>query len=53
MTATLQYLKDKGIPITRDNYLNIAYFGNPPEKLSSEEESMLPEEVQQETNEQE
>jgi len=40
--AVLQYMKKEKIPLTRKNYLNIAYFGNPPKKLSGEEEYELP-----------
>jgi hypothetical protein len=35
-----------GIPVTRENYLNLAYLGEPPEQLSAEEECELPEELQ-------
>lgn len=39
----LDEMKKEGIPLTKENYLYIAYMGNPPEKLSAEEEAMLPE----------
>jgi hypothetical protein len=32
-----------GIPLTRENYLNLNYMGNPPSQLSPEEEAELPE----------
>jgi hypothetical protein len=34
------------LPITRQDYLNLAYLGRPPEVLSAEEETDLPKEVQ-------
>lgn len=42
----LDFMKEKKVPITRDNYLAIAYMGNPPEELSAEEEAELPEGLQ-------
>lgn len=39
-----------GIPVTRENYLNLAYFGNPPAELSAEEELELPEEIRSNAN---
>lgn len=35
------------IPITRDNYLNLAYFGEVPKELGAEQEAELPEQLQQ------
>lgn len=40
---TVEWLKKNGIPVTRRNYLNVAYLGNPPAELSAEEEAELPE----------
>jgi hypothetical protein len=40
----LEYLKENSIPITRETYLEVAYFGDPPD-LGPELESMLPEEL--------
>lgn len=34
------------IPLTRENYLDLAYMGDVPEELSAEEEADLPEEFQ-------
>lgn len=34
------------IPLTRENYLDLAYMGDVPEELSAEEEAELPEEFQ-------
>lgn len=42
----LEKMKEEGIPMTRENYLELAYMGDPPEELDAEEESMLPEEFQ-------
>jgi len=36
-------MKRDGIPLTRENYLELVYAGNPPETLSAEEEEDLPE----------
>jgi hypothetical protein len=47
MSATddpvLAMLKYYGIPVTRQNYLELAYCGHPPEELSAEEEADLAE----------
>jgi hypothetical protein len=41
LTAVEELMKDAGIPLTRENNLNLAYLGNPPEELG-EEEGYLP-----------
>lgn len=46
MDYVLDKMKESGIPMTRENYLELAYMGDPPEKLSAEEEADLPEEFQ-------
>ena len=33
------------IPVTRENYLGLAYFGNVPEELTAEQEAELPEKL--------
>jgi hypothetical protein len=38
----LDKMKQLGVKPTRENYLDFAYLGTPPEKLSAEEEAMLP-----------
>ena len=43
---TVEYMKKNGVPLTRENYLDYAYLGNPPSQLSAEEEAELPEELQ-------
>jgi hypothetical protein len=41
--GTLALLKQHGIPLTRENYLNLAFNGKPPaEPLDGEIEAMLP-----------
>jgi hypothetical protein len=45
--GTLELLKKYGIPLTRENYLRLAFAGNPPEEpLDGEIEAELPEELQ-------
>jgi hypothetical protein len=36
---------EKGVPLTRDNYLAIAYFGNPPDEIGGEIEASIPREI--------
>ena len=41
--STVEYLKTHGIPVTRENYLRLAFLGNPPdEPLDGELEAELP-----------
>jgi hypothetical protein len=42
----VRIMRRHGIPVTRENYLDLAYMGQPPEELGPEEESELPEELQ-------
>lgn len=45
--VVLTMLKKMNLPVTRESYVNLAYFGaKKPEDLTAEEESMLPEELQ-------
>jgi hypothetical protein len=46
MDAVLQKMKALGLPMTRENYLYLAYFGNSPGELGPEEEAELPEQFQ-------
>ena len=48
MDKIIQFMQQHDIPMTRENYLNIAYFGNPPELLDAEAEYGLPERFQTE-----
>jgi hypothetical protein len=41
--CVLDWMQKHDIPLTRENYLNAAYLGNPPKELSAEEEAELPE----------
>jgi hypothetical protein len=41
----VEYLDKHGVPITRENYLNVAYLGDPPKELGAEQEAALPEEL--------
>lgn len=41
----IEAMKKYKIPITRENYLDLAYMGEPPEELSAEEELELPEQL--------
>jgi hypothetical protein len=45
MDAALDYMKKNNIPLTKENYLDLAYLGDPPEKLGAEEEAQIPEEI--------
>lgn len=47
MDYVLEHMKQYKIPETRENYLDLAYLGNPPEPLSAEQEAELPEQFQQ------
>jgi hypothetical protein len=46
MDYVLEFMKQNNIPETRENYVDIAYMGNPPAILDAEEESALPEHLQ-------
>ncbi len=46
MDAVLQKMKALGLPMTRENYLYLAYFGNSPGERGPEEEAELPEQFQ-------
>jgi hypothetical protein len=41
----LEWMKKNDVPLTRKNYLDIAYLGDPPKELSAEEEADIPPEV--------
>ncbi len=44
--VVLDMMKKVGVEPTRENYIRWAYFRTPPEKLSAEEEALLPEQFQ-------
>jgi hypothetical protein len=46
MDANLDMMKRHGIPETRENYLALAYVGEPPDELSAEQELELPRQFQ-------
>ena len=46
MDPTLDMMKLHGIPETRENYLHLAYLGNPPDELCAEQELELPRQFQ-------
>lgn len=41
----LEAMKQNNIPLTRQNYLDIAYMGNPPEEIGGEIEAEIPWEI--------
>lgn len=45
LVAMMQRLN---LPMDRETYLDLAYFGEPPEELSAEQEAELPEQFRQE-----
>jgi hypothetical protein len=40
--STLEFMKKHGIPMTREDYLDVLFMGTPPEHLDAEEEMELP-----------
>jgi hypothetical protein len=43
----LQLMRDRGIPITRENYIEMNWMGDPPEPWTAEDEDQLPEELRE------
>ncbi|MGA7553137.1 MAG: hypothetical protein WA274_24400 [Candidatus Acidiferrales bacterium] len=41
----LQLMIEKGVPLTRQNYLDIAYMGAPPDEIGGEIEASIPKEI--------
>ena len=41
-SPVLDYMVEHNMPLTREKFLELAYFGNPPELLGPEEEAELP-----------
>ena len=41
----LQRMKEYNVPLTRQNYLDMAYMGNPPEEVGGEVEASIPWEI--------
>jgi hypothetical protein len=48
--ATILVMKRKGVPLTVENYRFFAWMGTPPEEMSAEEASELPEELEDHPN---
>jgi hypothetical protein len=46
MTGLMRLMTKYDIPLTRENYLKLAYLGEVPEPLSAEQEADLPVELQ-------
>jgi hypothetical protein len=42
---TLELMKKRNIPLTRQNYLHVEYMGNPPEEIGGEIEAEIPWEI--------
>ncbi len=45
MDIVLEAMKKNNIPLTRQNYLDIAYMGAPPDEIGGEIEASIPQEV--------
>ncbi|MGH9757259.1 MAG: hypothetical protein ACRD4M_05935 [Candidatus Acidiferrales bacterium] len=43
--SVLEMMKERNVPLTRENYLAIAYWGNPPEEIDGEIEASIPWEI--------
>jgi hypothetical protein len=41
----LQRMKEYNVPLTRQNYLDMAYMGNPPDEIGGEIEASIPQEI--------
>jgi hypothetical protein len=41
---TMEFMREHGLPLTRENYLLVAYLGNPPKELA-ETEAEIPREL--------
>jgi hypothetical protein len=44
---TLELMKKHNVPLTRQNYLDIEYFGNPPDEIGGEIEASIPQEIRE------
>jgi hypothetical protein len=51
--GTVRILQSLGLPVTRENYLMLAFAGHPPKELDGEIEAMLPEELRAEEDSEE
>jgi hypothetical protein len=41
----LAWMIENGVPLTRQNYLDLAYMGNPPDEIGGEIEASIPWEI--------
>lgn len=41
----LAWMKKEGVPLTRQNYLDLAYMGSPPDEIGGEIEASIPWEI--------
>jgi hypothetical protein len=41
----LDWMKERGVPLTRENYLYLAYMGTPPDEIGGEIEAEIPWEI--------
>jgi hypothetical protein len=46
MSPFLDWMKKNGIPLTREQYIHLVYFGHPPAEWTAEDEEQLPEQFQ-------
>jgi len=46
MDSILKFMNEHKIPSTRENYLEIAFMGTPPDELDPEDEAALPAQFQ-------
>jgi len=44
---TIEYMRKEETPLTRENFLNLQYLGNPPDEIDPEVESTFPEQFRQ------
>ena len=48
--STLKFLKENDLPLTKANYLAVAWLGNPPKELDAEADAELPQNSATKTN---
>jgi hypothetical protein len=49
MSGAEKLMRLAKVPLTRQNYLDLAYMGRPPKELGAEEEAYLPEAIRNAT----
>jgi hypothetical protein len=45
-SPTLEYMLEKGLPLTREQWISMNYLGHPPEPWTAEHEATVPEPFQ-------